>query len=60
VRATRDALKAEGFEPQMTEIKGHTHWYYDRAPEINKQVWAFLRQHTLTGEPKYERYNFSR
>ena len=60
VRATRDALKAQGFEPQMNEINGHTHWYYDRAPEINKQAWAFLRQHTLAGEPKYERYNFSR
>ena len=60
VRATRDALKAQGFEPQMNEINGHTHWYYDRAPEINKQAWAFLRQHALSGEPKYERYSISR
>jgi poly(3-hydroxybutyrate) depolymerase len=60
VRATRDALKAQGFDPLMNEINGHTHWYYDRAPEINKQAWAFLRQHSLAGEPKYERYSFSR
>jgi poly(3-hydroxybutyrate) depolymerase len=60
VRATRDALTAKGFEPQLNEINGHTHWYYDRAPEINKQAWAFLRQHALAGEPKYERYSFSR
>ena len=60
MRATRDALKAQGFDLQMTEINGHTHRYYDRASEINKQAWAFLRQHTLPGEPKYERYSFSR
>jgi len=60
VRATRDALKAQGFEPVMNELSGHTHWYYDRAPEINKQAWAFLRQQVTAGEPKYERYGFSR
>jgi len=60
VRGTRDALEAQGFEPQMNEINGHTHWYYDRAPEINKQAWAFLRQHALADEPKYERHSFSR
>jgi poly(3-hydroxybutyrate) depolymerase len=55
VRATRDAFKAQGFEPELTEIPGHTHWYYDRAPEINKKVWTFLKQYSLTEEPKYER-----
>ena len=60
VRASRDALQAQGFAPQMNEINGHTHWYYDRAPEINKQAWAFLRQQALAGEPKYERYDFAR
>jgi poly(3-hydroxybutyrate) depolymerase len=54
VRATRDALKAGGFTPELTEISGHTHWYYDRAPQINRSVWTFLRQHALTGEPRYE------
>jgi poly(3-hydroxybutyrate) depolymerase len=60
VRATRDALKAQGFAPELTEIGGHTHWYYDRAGDINKKVWAFLQQHVLPAEPKYERYQFSR
>jgi poly(3-hydroxybutyrate) depolymerase len=60
VRATRDALKAQGFAPELTEISGHTHWYYDRAPEINRSAWAFLRQHVLAGEPKYERYQWVR
>ena len=60
VRATRDALKAQGFAPELTEISGHTHWYYDRAGDINKKAWAFLQPHVLPGEPKYERYQFSR
>ena len=60
VRATRDALKAQGFRPELTEISGHTHWYYDTAGDINKKVWAFLRQFDLPNEPKYERYPFFR
>ena len=60
VRATRDALSAQGFDAELTEIPGHTHWYYDRAPDINKKVWAFLRQHKLPAEPKYERHSFVR
>jgi len=60
VRATRDALKAGGFRPELTEISGHTHWYYDTAGDINKKVWAYLRQFDLPNEPKYERYSYSR
>jgi poly(3-hydroxybutyrate) depolymerase len=56
VRATRDALKARGFSAELTEIGGHTHAYYDRAMEINRQVWGFLQQHRLGAEPKYQRY----
>ena len=60
VRATRDALKEGGFSPELTEIPGHTHWYYDRAGEINKTAWAFLRAHTLPEEPRYQRYPWAR
>ena len=60
VRATRDALQAHGFHPELTEISGHTHWYYDTAGDINKKVWAFLKQFDLPNEPKYERYPFFR
>src|SRR5688572_28913529 len=44
VRATRDALNAHDFKAELTEIKGHTHWYYDRAPEINRSAWDFLKE----------------
>ncbi|MFL6332815.1 MAG: alpha/beta hydrolase family esterase [Pyrinomonadaceae bacterium] len=60
VRATRDALNARGFKSELTEIKGHTHWYYDRAAEINRSAWDFLKVHELSGEPKYEQHQFSR
>jgi poly(3-hydroxybutyrate) depolymerase len=56
VRATRDALKERGFSPELTEIKGHTHWYYDRASEINRSAWDFLKRYELAGEPKFEEY----
>ena len=58
VRATRDALNARGFSPELTEIKGHTHWYYDRAGEINRSAWDFLKKYELPGEPKFEQYQF--
>lgn len=60
VRATRDALNAQGFKSELTEIKGHTHWYYDRAPEINRSAWEFLSRHELAGEPLYQEYKFNR
>ena len=60
VRATRDALNARGFKSELTEIKGHTHWYYDRAAEINRSAWDFLKAHELGGEPKYEQHQFRR
>ena len=60
VRATRDALNDRGFKSELTEIKGHTHWYYDRAAEINQSAWQFLKGYQLGGEPRYEQYRFSR
>ena len=60
VRATRDALNAKGFNSELTEMKDHTHWYYDRAPEINRNAWEFLKKHQLSGEPVYEEHQFNR
>lgn len=60
VRATRDALSARGFPVQLTEIPKHNHSYYDRASEINRQVWDFLKQHELSEDPKYIRYQFNK
>ncbi len=58
VRATRDALVAGGFKCELTELKDHTHWYYDKAADINKKAWDFLKIYELTDDPKYEQHNF--
>jgi poly(3-hydroxybutyrate) depolymerase len=60
VRATRDALNKEGFDAQLTEIKGHTHDYYGRSSEINKAVWTFFRDKQLDFDPQYQQYVISR
>jgi poly(3-hydroxybutyrate) depolymerase len=60
VRATRDAMNTRGFAVQLTEIPNHSHWYYDLAPKINKEVWEFLKKHELTEDPHYEQYQFAR
>jgi len=60
VRASRDALNKEGFDAQLTEIKGHTHDYYGRSSEINKAVWAFLHDKQLDFDPQYQPYVFGR
>ena len=51
-----DALNAKGFNAQLTEIKGHTHDYYGIAGDLNKKVWAFLKEHKLAGEPRFQQY----
>jgi poly(3-hydroxybutyrate) depolymerase len=58
VRATRDALNQRGFDAQLSEMKGHDHWYYDLAPKINVDAWNFLKRQKLTEEPRYTHYNF--
>jgi hypothetical protein len=60
VRATRVALNNRGFGAELTEIKGHTHDYYGRASEINKEVWSFLQQHHLDRDPYYQHYTNQR
>ena len=58
VRATRDALVEGGFRVELTEIKDHTHWYYDRSKEINDMAWKFLKPLKLDADPVYETYQF--
>lgn len=57
VKATEAALKERGFPVELTVMKGHDHWYYDLAPQINRNAWDFLKQHGLSEDPRYEEYN---
>ena len=56
VKKTEELLKANQFPVQVTIMKGHDHWYYDLAPDINRNAWAFLKQHSLDAEPKFTQY----
>jgi poly(3-hydroxybutyrate) depolymerase len=56
VRDSRDAVNAHGFNLKLTEIARHTHNYYGAAARINPQVWDFLKEHRLSGEPRYQPY----
>jgi predicted esterase len=56
VKKTEALLKSNQFPVQVTVMKGHDHWYYDLAPHINRNAWAFLKQHSLSAEPKFTEY----
>ena len=57
VRDTEGALKDHLIPIDVVIMKGHTHWYYDVADEINKNAWDFLKQASLTGERRHAEYN---
>jgi hypothetical protein len=37
-------------------MKGHDHWYYDLAPQINRDAWDFLKRRELNEDPRYDAY----
>ena len=59
VKVTEAALKGRGFTIEVTVMKGHDHWYYDLAPQINRNAWDFLKQHELNEDPRYVAYDFT-
>jgi predicted esterase len=59
VKATEGALKERGFSVEVKVMKGHDHWYYDLAPQINRDAWDFLKRHELNEDPRYEAYDAS-
>ena len=59
VRATRDALKENGFPVDLIEIANHDHWYYDKASQFNQTAWQFLKQHELNADPFYQKYKWN-
>jgi predicted esterase len=56
VRRSRDYLVMKGFDVTLKEISRHTHDYYGRAGDINREAWAFLQKHRLPADPKYKEY----
>jgi poly(3-hydroxybutyrate) depolymerase len=60
VRQTHKGLTDAGFAAELTEINGHTHDYYGRAGQLNLDIWTFLKQHRLAGDPVYKEYSLGR
>jgi predicted esterase len=56
VKKTEELLKLNKFPVEVTVMKGHNHWYYDLAPDINRNAWEFLKRQSLTAEPKFAQY----
>jgi len=46
-------FKARGVPIQADIIKGHDHNYYAVSSRCERAAWAFLRGHSLDGDPKY-------
>ena len=59
VKATEAALKERGFAIEVKVMKGHDHWYYNLAPQINRDAWDFLKRRELNKDPRYETYDHS-
>jgi predicted esterase len=59
VKRTEAALKASGFPVAVSVMKNHDHWYYDRAPEINRDAWQFLQANVLTAQRRHIRRVFN-
>ena len=58
VKATEGILKERGFPIDVAIMKGHTHWYYDVAPDINRNAWEFLKHNSLSTDRRHVSYNF--
>jgi poly(3-hydroxybutyrate) depolymerase len=59
VTTTADFLKTNGFEVQFEVMRGHDHFYYGNADQINKAVWSFLQSRTLPGDPRWVTHKFA-
>ena len=56
VRASQTTLNKQGFAAALTEMPGHTHNYYNRSADLNRQAWQFMEKHRLDQDPKYQKY----
>jgi len=47
IKNSAEALAQLGHPTELMIIKGHTHWYYDLAPQINALAWRFMKDLSL-------------
>ena len=58
VRETLAVLTAKGFPAQVSELRGHTHSYGERAAATTAEAWEFLKRHALSADPVFYKYAF--
>jgi poly(3-hydroxybutyrate) depolymerase len=58
VRNTYDAFIGGGFSAKLTELRGHTHSFAERGPEVVQKAWEFLKREKLKKDPIYQPYHF--
>jgi hypothetical protein len=56
VEATKAAMVARGLPVTLEVMKHHTHDYYGNCRDINRAVWAFLKEQRLSEGPKFKEY----
>jgi poly(3-hydroxybutyrate) depolymerase len=56
--ATAAAFEAEDMPFDLEVVRGHGHWYYDKARSFNATLWEFLQQHALEAEPRWKDYRY--
>jgi poly(3-hydroxybutyrate) depolymerase len=56
VRNTQSALKENGGDAQIFEMKGDHHDYYAVARDLNPKVWSFLSASSLDADAKWQTY----
>jgi poly(3-hydroxybutyrate) depolymerase len=59
VKATVKAFEESDLPVDLELIKGHDHWYYDRAKKFNTSAWEFLVTHDLGEAPRFHEYRFN-
>jgi predicted esterase len=59
-RATRDALRREGFPVRLVEFKDHGHGFSERGADVVDQAWRFLKNARLPKPPVYQPYSFGK
>jgi TonB family protein len=56
VRNTQNALKENGGDAQIFEMKGDDHDYYAVAKDLNPKIWSFLSASSLDADAKWQTY----
>ena len=58
-RETRNLLEQSGLDVEWHEMRAN-HVYWNYAEELNPQIWGFLRENALEGDPVFKEYKIEK